>query len=155
MSTYFLIFGQILIDLVILTLLIWLIKASVSRGKPERSNIEDFQIPEDLVKEMREIAEDLGKNLEQKKILSHDILAKLNDGLEQAEAYAERIEKINEAYGFQLRERVSELKDREQTRSSIQALISKGFSREEIARHLGLTLGEIELLIKLQPSKIP
>jgi len=155
MSTYFLIFGQILIDLIILTLLIWLIKVSGNRAKPERSNINDFPIPEVLVKEMREIAEGLDKNLEQKKILSHDILARLNDGLEQAEAYAKRIEKINEAYGFQLRERVSDLKDRDQTRSSIQALISKGFSREEIARHLGITLGEIELLLKLKPSKLP
>lgn len=155
MSTYYLIFGQILIDLVILTLLIWLIKVSGNRAKPEGSTIDDFQMPDVLVKEMREISEDLNKNLEQKKILSHDILAKLNDGLEQAEAYAKRIEKINEAYGFQLRERVSDLNDKEQTRSSIQALISKGFSREEIARHLGITLGEIDLLIKLKPSKLP
>lgn len=155
MSTYFLILGQILIDLSILTLLIWLIKVSINLAKPKGSNINDFHIPEALVKEMREIAQDLDKNLEQKKKLSHDILTRLNEGLEQAEAYAKRIEKVNQAYGFQLREGVSDLKDREQTRSSIQALISKGFSREEIARHLGITLGEIELLIKLQPSKIP
>lgn len=161
MSTYFLIFGQILIDLIILTLLIWLIKISGNRAKPKSSNIDDFQMPDVLVKEMREISEALDKNLEQKKILSHDILTRLNDGLEQAEAYAKKIEKINEAhgfqeaYGFQLREKGSDSKDREQTRSSIQALISKGFSREEIARHLGITLGEIELLIKLQPGKVP
>jgi hypothetical protein len=155
MSTYYLIFGQILIDLIILILLIWLIKVSGNRANPKRSMIDDLQMPDTLVKEMRVIAEDLNKNLEQKKILSRDILNRLNDGLEQAEAYAKKIERINEAYGFQLRERGSDLKDRERTRSSIQALISKGFSREEIARHLGITLGEIELLIKLQPSKLP
>ena len=154
MSTYFLIFGQTLIDLIILALLIWLIKVSGNKGNTTRSGTDDFQIPEVLVKEMREIAENLDKNLEQKKILSHDILARLNEGLEQAEAYTKRIEKINEAYGYQLRERVSDLKDREQTRASIQALISKGFSEEEIARHLGITQGEIELLIKLQPGKV-
>jgi hypothetical protein len=33
--------------------------------------------------------------------------------------------------------------------------MSKGFSREEIARHLGMTLGEIDLLIKLKPGKLP
>jgi DNA-binding NarL/FixJ family response regulator len=155
MSTYYLIFGQTLIDLIILTLLIWLIKVSGDKGSTKRSSTDDFQIPEVLVKEMREIAENLDKNLEQKKILSHDILARLNEGLEQAETYTKRIEKINEAYGYQLSERVSDLKDREQTRASIQALISKGFSREEIARHLGITQGEIELLIKLQPGKVP
>ena len=155
MSTYFLIFGQTLIDLIILTLLIWLIRVSSNRGNTKRSGTDDFQMPEVLVKEMREIAENLDKNLEQKKILSHDILTRLNEGLKQAEAYTKRIEKINEAYGYQLRERVSDLKDREQTRASIQALISKGFSREEVARHLGITQGEIELLIKLQPGKVP
>ena len=155
MSTYFLIFGQTLIDLIILTLLIWLIRVSSNKGNTKRSGTDDFQMPEVLVKEMREIAENLDKNLEQKKILSHDILTRLNEGLEQAEAYTKRIEKINEAYGYQLRERVSDLKDREQTRASIQALISKGFSREEVARHLGITQGEIELLIKLQPGKVP
>jgi DNA-binding NarL/FixJ family response regulator len=155
MSTYFLIFGQTLIDLIILALLIWLIKVSGNKGKTKRPGADDFQIPEGLVKEMREIAENLDKNLDQKKILSHDILARLNEGLEQAEAYTKKIEKINEAYGYQLRERVSDLKDREQTRSSIQALMSKGFSREEIARHLGMTLGEIDLLIKLKPGNLP
>ena len=155
MSTYFLIFGQTLIDLIILTLLIWLIRVSGNKGNTKRSNVDDLQMPEVLVKEMREIAENLDKNLEQKKILSHDILTRLNEGLKQAEAYTKRIEKINEAYGYQLRERVSDLKDREQTRASIQALISKGFSREEVARHLGITQGEIELLIKLQPGKVP
>jgi hypothetical protein len=155
MSTYFLIFGQILIDLVILILLIWLIKVSGNRAKFSGSRIDDLQIPDMLVKEIQEISEDLNKNLEQKKRLGHDILTKLNDGLEQAEAYVKRIEKINEVYGFQLRERVFDLKDREQTRSSIQALMSKGFSREEIARHLGMTLGEIDLLIKLKPGKLP
>ena len=155
MSTYFLIFGQTLIDLIILTLLIWLIRVSSNKGNTKRSGTDDFQMPEVLVKEMREIAENLDKNLEQKKILSHDILTRLNEGLKQAEAYIKRIEKINEAYGYQLRERVSDLKDREQTRASIQALISKGFSEEEIARHLGITQGEIELLIKLQPGKVP
>ena len=155
MSTYFLIFGQTLIDLIILTLLIWLIRVSSNKGNTKRSGTDDFQMPEVLVKEMREIAENLDKNLEQKKILSHDILTRLNEGLKQAEAYTKRIEKINEAYGYQLRERVSDLKDREQTRASIQALISKGFSREEVARHLGITQGEIELLIKLQPGKVP
>jgi hypothetical protein len=151
----FLIFGQILIDLIILALLVWLIRVTGERVKSERSPMGDLQMPEVLVKEIREIAEDLGKNLEQKRRISHDILSRLDDKLEQADAFVKIMENIRQADCLQFGERIFDSKDREQTRSSIQSLLSKGFSKEEIARHLGITLGEIELLIKLQPVKSP
>lgn len=152
MSTTILISGQMLIDIVILILLVWLIKVSGNRANPGESKVDDLQAPEALVREMREIAVDLEKNLEQKRTLSRDVLARLEDELEQAEAYVRRMEKINEACGHQLRERTSDSNNRDRTRSSIQSLLAKGFSRDEIAQHLGIPLGEIELLIKLQPN---
>lgn len=146
-----LIFGQILIDLIILIFLGWLIRISGNRVKPEGTTANDFHLPEALVKEMREIAADLDENLKQKRALSQDMLTRLDQRIEQAEAYIGQIEKINEAYEHQLRKRVPHFSDKDQTRSLIQSLLSKGCSREEIARHLGVSLGEIELLIKLQP----
>jgi len=146
-----LILAQILLDLLILVLLVWLIKTSLKKAGTGGSKTDSFPIPETLVEEMREIAADLGQNLEQKRNLSHDILQRLDEGLGQAEAYLKKIEKINESYRHQLRARGSEENDRAQIRSSVQAMISKGFSREEIARRLGISLGEIDLLIKLQP----
>jgi hypothetical protein len=153
MNATILIIGQILLDFIILFLLIGFIRHSRKQKRVKGLSVDDVQTAEFLLKEMREITADLGKNLEQKKHLSRDILAGLDGGIERAEQIVMKIERINEAYGHQLGERPSPLSDKEQTRSSIRALMAKGFSREEIVRLLGISLGEIELLMKFEPQE--
>jgi hypothetical protein len=41
-------------------------------------------------------------------------------------------------------------KNSDQLRSSVKALLAKGLPREEIAQHLGMSIDEIDLLIKLK-----
>ena len=40
------------------------------------------------------------------------------------------------------------IKDKEKIWSSVSSLLAKGLSKEEIAQHIGISVGEIELLLK-------
>jgi len=57
---------------------------------------------------------------------------------------------MSHEYKQRLKERSASPEDAAQRRSSIDALLEKGLSKEEIALHLGISVGEIDLIRKLR-----
>lgn len=150
MEIYNWILGQIIIDISMAIVLFWFIFSN-SRKKVYGNNLEEeFRRSESILSEMREITRDLEKNLEEKKELSNRILQQLEEGLKKADDSRREIKKIAKGYGNGLTHGSETLTDTEKTRDSIKALREKGLSKVEISHHLGVSLGEIDLLLKLQ-----
>ncbi|MBW1861661.1 MAG: hypothetical protein JRJ02_04730 [Deltaproteobacteria bacterium] len=143
---------QIIIDIIIVALLLWLGKLHLKRRMPWQSFEAAIRKSETVLSEMKQIGLVLEKNLEEKKDLSRYILEQLDQGLKRAEERYQQICKIIQKPGEGLADQSVPLKDTTHTLSSINALLGKGFPKEEIAQHLGISVGEIELLLKLQPS---
>ena len=143
------IIGQILIDIIIVLLIIWFIR-SHSANKIANYNLEIFEECDRLLSEMKNLSRQFEVNLKEKKELSRNILSRLDDGLQKADETFKQIRKINKDLGTKSNSSMSFVKDTEKIRSSVNALLLKGLSSEEIAQHLGISLGEIDLLIKLQ-----
>ncbi|MBW2609904.1 MAG: hypothetical protein JRC68_06135 [Deltaproteobacteria bacterium] len=144
------IIGQIIIDIIMLSLILWFIRFHFKRNIPGQDIGVTFQEPEAILSEMRQISRTLEKNLEEKKELSRHILRQLDEGLKKAEDRYQQIQKIIREYSTNSAYQPGILKDARQARSSVNALLAKGLSRKEIAQHLGISAGEIELLLKLQ-----
>jgi len=104
------------------------------------------------ISEMRTISHELEQNLQEKKDLSRDILKHLEQGLRRAEKSCEQIRTTIPKPDPSLSDQPDPRTDTNQTRSSVKALLGKGLPKGEIARHLGISVGEIELLLKLQPK---
>jgi len=150
MEVYNWILGQIVIDILMALVLFWFI-FSHSRKKGSENNLEEeFRRSESILSEMREITLDLEKNLEEKRELSNRILQQLDEYLKRAENSRREIQKIAKDYGSDLTNSSGTLTDTEKTRDSIKALQKKGLSKVEISQHLGVSLGEIDLLLRLQ-----
>jgi hypothetical protein len=146
------IIGQIIIDIIMAALMLWFIRFHFKKKRPGQDIGAAFREPEIILSEMRQISRTLEKNLEEKKELSRHILGQLDDGLKRAEERYQQIQKIVQGYSTNLTYQPDILKDARQARSSVNALLAKGLSRKEIAQHLGISMGEIELLLKLQTS---
>jgi len=144
------IIGQIAIDIIIAALLIWFILSQI-RKKDERNDFEASLLKaEGILSEMREVTQVLGINLEDKRVLGNRILEQLDEGLRKADESRGQLQKIIKQCSTNMTDRTSTLNDTDQTRSSVNALLEKGMSRIEISQHLGISLGEIDLLLKLQ-----
>jgi len=143
---------QIIIDIIMVAILLWLGKLHSKRQMPWQSFEAAIQESETVLSEMKQIGQVLEKNLEEKKDLTHHILEQLDQGLKRAEERYQQICKIILKPDTTLTDQPVPLKDTNHTMSSINALLRKGLSKEEIAQHLGISVGEIELLLKLQPS---
>lgn len=153
MNTQIWIIGQIAIDIVMVLLLLWFLRFQGKRQLSWQDHETVIRRSEVILNEMKEISRSLEKNLEEKKVLSRQILDQLEQGLKQAEESYQRIADIIPRSCGTLPQSSASAKDNHQTMSSIQALLEKGLSKGEIARHLGMSVGEIELLIKLTAPK--
>ena len=142
--------GQIVIDILIALVLLWFIFVHSRKKGSENNFEEDFQKSESILSEMTEITQVLERNLDEKRELSNRILQKLDEGLKRAEERYLEIQKITKRYGNDLTHNSGTLTDTEKTRASIKTLLKKGLSKVEISQHLGISLGEIDLLLKLQ-----
>ena len=118
--------------------------------KQENESDEAFQRSEAILAEMRELSLNLDRNLEEKRQLSSTILGRLDETLERAEETYMRIRDAAKDLGADPERAKNARKNSDQVRSSVKALVSKGLPMEEIAQHLGMSVDEIELLIKLQ-----
>ncbi len=143
------IIGQLIIDIIMAALLLYFLRSHLkSKGTyvdPETT----FKRSETILAEMREISQGLEKNLAEKKELSRNILGQLDAGLKKAEESYQQIQGIIKEFSGNQIGRHDSLRDPEKTRSSVNALLAKGLSKKEISQHLGLSIGEIELLLKL------
>jgi len=144
------IIGQIIIDIIMVALLLWFLRSSIKGKRPGQDLEATFRKSEAILAEMRQISLTLEKNLEEKKNLSRHILEQLDEGLKRADESRRQIQKITREHSTNMTSQPDALKDAGQTRSSVNALLSKGLSRKEIAQHLGISEGEIELILKLR-----
>lgn len=142
--------GQIAIDIILVGLLFWLI-VSGNRRRVRRSieRDEELRKSEEILAQMREIAGELEGNLEEKRELTHRLLGRLDETLKRAEHRYSQFNDLFEATDTDsIRDKVS-LRKTEATRESIRTLMEKGLTREDVARRLGISVGEIELFLKL------
>ena len=103
---------------------------------------------------MRSISDDLEMNLREKKEISRALLEQLDRTLRRAEESHRQLSKIASvsSNGF-TRDTSILAEDTDQLRSSVDSLLDKGFSKEEIAKDLGVSIGEIDLLVRLGGTK--
>jgi hypothetical protein len=144
---------QIFIDLVMVGLLVWFLRTYGRRQTSWQDHESVLRKSQVILEEMKEISGVLEANLKEKKELSARILAQLEQGLNRAEACSVQISRILPQPGRPAAASPDPIRDAERTRASVDALLAKGVAKEEIARHLGLSVGEIELLMKLRPLK--
>jgi restriction endonuclease S subunit len=98
---------------------------------------------------MRSIVQELDGNLEEKRELTRRLLGRLDETIERAEKRYEAYSDLLEATdSTSTRDRVS-LKGTQNTRESIQALLERGLTRDEVSQRLGISRGEVDLFLKL------
>ncbi|MCF8061408.1 MAG: hypothetical protein K9M82_02730 [Deltaproteobacteria bacterium] len=142
--------GQIAIDALLVGVLLWLIVAgNRRRARDSEAQSEALRKSEEILSEMQEITRELEGNLEEKRELTRRLLGRLDETLERA---ARQYEQLNDLFetteSVSTRDRVS-LKETQGTRESIRSLLDKGLSKEEVAQRLDVSVGEIELFLKL------
>ena len=152
METQIWIISQIFIDIVMIALLLWFVRLHRKRGVSWKDFEVETRKSESILSEMRQIGQSLEQNLEVKKELSRHILNQLDQALKRAEESYKQIYKIIPKTGITPTDRPFPAKETDQTRASINGLLEKGKSREEIAKNLGISVGEIELFLKLSPQ---
>ena len=139
---------QLLLDLLMVALLVWVLR-SFSRQRASWNRHEAaIQRAESILVEMREISRTMEANLQEKKELSHRILSEMDLELKKAEESYTRISALLPRSQPESSPRPESL---ERTRASVRALTEKGLSKDEISRHLGISVGEVELIAKLFP----
>ena len=149
MDAQFWIIGQIIVDVIMVALLLWFARLQFQKQPPWQDVKAVIEKSESILSEMEQLGQALEKNLSEKKKLSRHILEQLDQGLIRAQRNYEQIEKVLLKTTNPLSDRAVPAKDNERTVSSIKALLTNGLSRDEIARHLGISVQEIELIIKL------
>ena len=149
------IIGQIIIDSILAGLLIWFVISHYKQRKPSNDLSTAFQKSEIILLEMDRISRALEKNLEEKKDLSQQILGQLDEGLQRADECRQQLQKIIRRCSTRMDHPSGLIKDTGRIRTSIKALLARGLSKEEVARHLAISVGEIELLLKIQGQKGP
>lgn len=153
MTPHFLIGAQVFLDLLMVGLLLWFLRSFSRRDASWRDHEQSVRRAEIILGEMREIGEVLDANLKEKKDLSNRILTRLDQALKRADESCSRLSAIIPEIGRFPSATPTDSKDPEKTRASVCALLGKGLQKEEIARHLGISQGEIELMMKLWPPK--
>ena len=146
--------GQTAIEIVIIFLLLWFIKSHLAMRKKNSDLSALFEKPEQILVEMRELTRQLDKNLEEKKEISNKMLGQLDDILEKADQSYNQLQSIIKEYSSKPVHSHNSEHDSRRVRTSVNDLLKQGLSKQEIAQQLGISVGEIELLIKLQNSQI-
>lgn len=143
---------QVFLDIAMVVLLVFFLRSFSRREATWREHEAIINKAETVLVEMREISRSLEANLQEKKELSKRMLAQMDQELKRAEESYRRISAILPELSRVNSDR-SQRMDPERTRSSVFALLEKGLNKEDIARILGVSLGEIELMTKLWNPK--
>jgi len=146
--------GQIIIEAVIILLILWFIKSHLALRKKNEDLKMVFSEPENILSEMKELTHQFDQNLEDKKELSNRILGQLDEVLEKADQSYMRLQGIIKEYSSTNLHNQNNEKESNRIRTSVNNLLEKGLPKEEIAQHLGISVSEIELLIKLQNHQL-
>ena len=153
METQVWIIGQILIDIILVALLIWFIRANQKREASWQEHEAVISRSQAMLGEMSKISKNLEENLQEKKELGQQILQQLDQSLKKAQESYEQLNRILPKSGGTFGIPQGPGREAEKTRFSIRALLEKGLSKEEISQHLGISQGEIDLFLKLKPGK--
>ena len=143
------IIAQLVIDAVLVFCILLFMRSYLRSKKTENDFGDIFQKPENIISEMQEITRQLDRNLEEKKELSRLILSQLDDGLKRAEESFKQLQGVIREFSSKGGNSRETIKDREKIWVSVSSLLAKGLSKEEIAQHIGISVSEIELLLKL------
>lgn len=141
---------QFILDLIILGILLLLGRFYLSR----KAMAADFQDAMEksmaLIKEMEALGESLQAILEEKRELTNRLMEDLDVKLHKAQLIRDEIKKVTDkSIGNDAQPGRQEGKTAA-TRTAIEKLLAKGLSKEEVAKHLGLPTGEVELIMKLK-----
>jgi hypothetical protein len=147
------IIGQILIDAALVALLVWFVKFNEKRRIPWQDFDAVYEKSRGILSEMKEISLSLERNLEEKRQLSRLILAQLDEGIERAEESSRQVLGMVHKSDTMSTQASTVMKDSPDTRASISALFARGVPKEDIAQHLGISLGEVELFVKLKKAE--
>jgi hypothetical protein len=150
MDIQYWIMAQMVIDLVIACILLWFIRINMKTKRTGADPDEALRKSEGILAEIRDLSLNLDRNLEEKQRVSSMILEELEDTIERAEETCNRVRDAAKDIGANQDRSKGMPKNSDQIRASVKSLISKGLPREEIAQHLGMSVDEIDLLIKLQ-----
>ena len=146
--------GQTAIEIIIIFLLLWFIKSHLAMRKKNNDLSSVFEKPEQILAEMRELTRQLDKNLEEKKEISNLMLGQLDDILKKADQSYKQLQGIIKEYSSRPVKPLNPEQESRRVRTSVNDLLKKGLSKQEIAQQLGISVGEIELMIKLQNRQI-
>ncbi len=149
MDAQYWIIGQIIIDVIMVALLFWFAGLQFRKQPPWQEFKAVIEKSESVLSEMEQLGQALERNLAEKKKLSRHILEQLDQGLTRAQRNYEQIQKVLLETTNPLSDRSLPAKENERNVSSIKTLLAKGLTRERIAQHLGISVAEIELIIKL------
>jgi len=144
------IMAQMGIDLIIICILLWFIRLNMKGKRPDNELDEKLRKSEAILERIKEMSLNLEKGLEEKRRQSRNVLDQLEETVDRAEETCERVKNAAKDIGANPERSKNAPKNSDQLRSSVKALIAKGLPREEIAQHLGMSVDEIDLLIKLQ-----
>jgi len=147
------IIGQVVVDLILVTLLLWSLRNHSRREITWQDHERIVGKSEEILSEMRRLSEGLEANLKEKKELSRHILEQLDQGLRKAQETAGELSKIVSKAGSLVTDPSHPQMNSHQTRSAVESLLGKGLTREEVAQHLGISVAEIDLVMKLRPVR--
>jgi len=148
-----LVIGQFVLDLIILGILILLGRLHLNRKAVAADFNRAMERSMSLIKEMESLGESLQGILEEKREITRKLIEDLDARLQRAQVIRDEIKSVMDKSRGSLgsgrtHERMSV------TGELIEKLMAKGLSKEEVARRLGLTTGELELIMKLKgPGK--
>jgi len=143
---------QMVIDLVIVCLLLWFIRLNMKSKKADNETGDALRKSEGILAEIRELSLSLEKGLEEKRRSCGRILEEMDETIDRAEDACRRVKETARDLGANPDRSKGVSKNSDQIRSSVKTLMAKGLPREEIAQHLGMSVDEIDLLIKLQTN---
>lgn len=145
------IIGQIAIDLLIGAVLVWvLVSGSRRRTREGEERRQAAERSERILAEMNAITRELEENLEEKRELTSRLLGRLDESLARAEKRYNQLQDLSRAPDRASRRDTATAKPSRSTKEAIRSLLDKGLSKEEAAQHLNISVGEIDLLLKLE-----
>jgi cell shape-determining protein MreC len=143
------IIGQSIVEIIIICLVLWFIKGHLAMQKKNARMDSLLERPEQIISEMKEVTRLLEKNLEEKKEISRRMLGQLEDILKRADHTHNELKSLMKEYSLRPVSDHPAANDSKRMRASVNDLLKKGLSKEEVAGKLGISTSEIELLIKL------
>ena len=144
------IIGQIVLDILVAALLGWFILFRFRKNRIGANFDNAFDKSQSILAEMERITRELEKNLEEKRDLSNRIVRQLDESLSKADESRRQLQKLIKEYNTRPVFQTTPTDDAQKTRELINALLHKGMKKTEVSRHLGISMGELDLLLKLK-----